>query len=157
LFQEELRYYLMTERGLSQNRVNELIPIYPSNAPTIIQSQDLNVRNPPLFFIKNDMFDNKDKERNPKVSQSNQQTQHLPLEDIYREFINKRTSQRDLKKRTNSFDTISTKKRDVIQKIKSYLHVWPSASNNWVVSGIRTTTGKPFLCNDPHLSLLVLL
>jgi len=27
------------------------------------------------------------------------------------------------------------------------------ASNNWVVSGERTTTGKPFLANDPHLSM----
>ena len=27
------------------------------------------------------------------------------------------------------------------------------ASNSWVVSGDRTTTGKPFLANDPHLSL----
>jgi penicillin G amidase len=27
------------------------------------------------------------------------------------------------------------------------------ASNNWVFSGAKTTTGKPFLCNDPHLGL----
>jgi penicillin amidase len=27
-----------------------------------------------------------------------------------------------------------------------------AASNNWVVSGKRTTTGKPLLANDPHLS-----
>ncbi|HEY0384767.1 MAG TPA: penicillin acylase family protein, partial [Pyrinomonadaceae bacterium] len=26
-----------------------------------------------------------------------------------------------------------------------------AASNNWVVSGARTTTGKPLLANDPHL------
>ena len=26
-----------------------------------------------------------------------------------------------------------------------------AASNNWVVSGKRTTTGKPLLANDPHL------
>lgn len=25
------------------------------------------------------------------------------------------------------------------------------ASNNWVVHGSKTTTGKPVLCNDPHL------
>ncbi|MBL8020580.1 MAG: penicillin acylase family protein [Leptospirales bacterium] len=27
------------------------------------------------------------------------------------------------------------------------------ASNNWVVSGTRTTSGKPILCNDPHLEI----
>lgn len=27
------------------------------------------------------------------------------------------------------------------------------ASNNWVISGDRTTTGQPLLANDPHLSL----
>lgn len=30
----------------------------------------------------------------------------------------------------------------------------PAGSNSWVVSGTKTTTGKPFLANDPHLSLL---
>ena len=29
------------------------------------------------------------------------------------------------------------------------------ASNNWVVGGNLTNTGKPILCNDPHLQLLV--
>ncbi len=29
------------------------------------------------------------------------------------------------------------------------------ASNNWVISGFYTNTGKPLLCNDPHLSLTV--
>lgn len=29
------------------------------------------------------------------------------------------------------------------------------ASNNWVVSGSRTATGKPLLANDPHLQLTV--
>ncbi len=27
------------------------------------------------------------------------------------------------------------------------------ASNNWVVSGARTKSGKPLLANDPHLRL----
>jgi len=27
------------------------------------------------------------------------------------------------------------------------------ASNNWVVSGAKTASGKPFLCNDPHLEI----
>ncbi len=28
-----------------------------------------------------------------------------------------------------------------------------SGSNAWTVSGLKTKTGKPFLCNDPHLTL----
>ncbi len=28
-----------------------------------------------------------------------------------------------------------------------------NGSNNWAVSGSKTATGKPILCNDPHLSL----
>jgi len=27
------------------------------------------------------------------------------------------------------------------------------ASNNWVLSGTKTASGKPFLCNDPHLEI----
>ena len=27
------------------------------------------------------------------------------------------------------------------------------ASNEWAISGARTTTGKPILANDPHLDL----
>jgi penicillin amidase len=29
--------------------------------------------------------------------------------------------------------------------------VWTQASNNWVVSGKRTASGKPLLANDPHI------
>lgn len=29
--------------------------------------------------------------------------------------------------------------------------VWAQASNNWVVSGRRTASGKPLLANDPHI------
>jgi len=28
------------------------------------------------------------------------------------------------------------------------------ASNAWVIGGSRTKTGKPLLCNDPHLTLM---
>ncbi len=31
--------------------------------------------------------------------------------------------------------------------------VWPQGSNNWVVSGKRSVSGKPLLANDPHLFL----
>ncbi|MBN2025784.1 MAG: penicillin acylase family protein [Actinobacteria bacterium] len=31
------------------------------------------------------------------------------------------------------------------------MSVHAQGSNNWVLSGARTTTGKPLLCNDPHV------
>ncbi|MCO5230477.1 MAG: penicillin acylase family protein [Chitinophagales bacterium] len=37
--------------------------------------------------------------------------------------------------------------------IKEYLPQRGLGSNNWVVSGKKTSSGFPILCNDPHLSL----
>jgi len=48
---------------------------------------------------------------------------------------------------------------DALLKWKTEAEKWITpfrslfASNNWVVNGSRTTTGKPILCNDPHLEL----
>lgn len=30
---------------------------------------------------------------------------------------------------------------------------WAAASNSWVVSGARSASGRPILCNDPHLEI----
>jgi penicillin amidase len=35
--------------------------------------------------------------------------------------------------------------------LPSFAEDWTQASNNWVVSGKRTVSGKPLLANDPHL------
>jgi len=37
-----------------------------------------------------------------------------------------------------------------LEKILGY-NASVSGSNNWVVSGDRTKSGKPLLANDPHL------
>jgi penicillin amidase len=39
------------------------------------------------------------------------------------------------------------------QKLGALIGVDHGASNEWVVSGARTATGKPILANDPHLGL----
>jgi penicillin amidase len=45
---------------------------------------------------------------------------------------------------------------DRIRRINSLIPLGSSSahSNNWVVSGTRTHSGYPFVCNDPHLSML---
>ena len=99
---ELLRYRLLA-RGLSPERIAELLPPYPvasrsehrEDAPTILR--------------------------------------HLPT----------RPAQGEEKPLADLLDLSRTVPRFL------------EASNNWVVSGSRTVTGKPFLANDPHLGLQV--
>lgn len=91
---ELLRYRLLA-RGLSPERIAELLPPYPEDAPTILS-------HPPT---------------KPPQGEEN------PLAALL----------------------------DLARTVPRFLE----ASNNWVVSGSRTVTGKPFLADDPHLGLQV--
>lgn len=50
-----------------------------------------------------------------------------------------------------SLSQISNELRRSLERVGIYAEEI-AASNNWVVSGKRTVTGKPLLANDPHLS-----
>lgn len=57
-----------------------------------------------------------------------------------------------------NYSCLSSKLLDHTHTVRSYLG--PNAqegagSNNWVLSGERTTTGKPFFANDMHLGLTI--
>ncbi len=90
-WEEELLRHRLLARGVSPERLLELLPPYPEDAPTVLRAEDL----------------------------------RLPL------------------------------KRE--EAPSALLQMAPprylEASNNWVVAGSRTATGKPFLANDPHLAL----
>lgn len=45
------------------------------------------------------------------------------------------------------------KKSDAFDDLGRLLSLTNAASNEWVISGARTTSGKPILANDPHLGL----
>ncbi len=90
-WEEELLRHRLLARGVSPERLLELLPPYPEDAPTVLQAGDLN---PPL-----------EREEAPSAL----------LRMAPPRFL--------------------------------------EASNNWVVSGSRTATGKPFLTDDPHLGL----
>jgi penicillin amidase len=60
-------------------------------------------------------------------------------------------------KRTNSTDTLRFLQRDAERESQSLARLGLAAeslaaSNNWVISGKHTASGKPLLANDPHLS-----
>ncbi|WP_232822485.1 penicillin acylase family protein [Thermus sediminis] len=90
-WEEELRRHRLLARGVSPERLLELIPPYPEDAPTILRSEDL------------------------RLSLRREEAPIALLQMAPPRFL--------------------------------------EASNNWVVSGSRTVTGKPFLANDPHLGL----
>jgi penicillin amidase len=42
---------------------------------------------------------------------------------------------------------------DELRKVEELAGARGGGSNNWVVDGSRSATGKPLLANDPHLPL----
>lgn len=54
-----------------------------------------------------------------------------------------------------AWDSVDTSLLAVLDQVNQYVgrDVQGIGSNNWVISGSRTTTGKPLLANDPHLGI----
>lgn len=50
-------------------------------------------------------------------------------------------------------DSVYFHRRDSIWFTQEFKPDPDNGSNNWVVSGSKTKSGKPILCNDPHLNL----
>jgi penicillin G amidase len=50
-------------------------------------------------------------------------------------------------------DSVYFHRRDSIWFTEQFKPDPDNGSNNWVVSGTKTKSGKPILCNDPHLGL----
>lgn len=103
-WRSELQRYAWAAQGMSPERMAQLRPPYPEDAPTVLQSEDLKL--PP-----------------PAPGESQPARTLLALAHS---LPNNLVLAGDDKAR---------------------------ASNNWVISGSRTTTGKPLLANDPHLGL----
>ncbi|MFZ9588960.1 MAG: penicillin acylase family protein, partial [Chitinophagaceae bacterium] len=53
----------------------------------------------------------------------------------------------------DSADSLYFKRKDTIEFVEDYKPDPLNGSNNWVVGGSKTKSGKPILANDPHLSL----
>ncbi|KHG64543.1 penicillin acylase [Thermus sp. 2.9] len=92
-WEEELLRHRLLARGISPERLLELMPPYPEDAPTILSAEDL------------------------RLSLKREEAPSALLQMAPPRFL--------------------------------------EASNNWVVAGSRTATGKPFLADDPHLGLQV--
>lgn len=123
---ELLRLSLMKDRHLTPERIDELLPPYPKDAPTVVSWEAL---------------------REVNYSSSSRRSFDVHEESILLENVRleKELSKANLKEKKPLWEPPE--------------HLFPliarsiEASNNWVVSGKKTTTGKPLLANDPHLQL----
>jgi penicillin amidase len=54
-----------------------------------------------------------------------------------------------------SYGRLDTSILSAYREVKELAGIWgqPLGSNNWVVDGSKTATGRPILANDPHLSI----
>ncbi|HNJ59440.1 MAG TPA: penicillin acylase family protein, partial [Chitinophagaceae bacterium] len=50
-------------------------------------------------------------------------------------------------------DSLYLERKDTINNTPTVKPNKNNGSNNWAVAGIKTKSGKPILCNDPHLGL----
>lgn len=86
------------------------------------------------------------------------------IERLFIQFVQKNLDISKLKELfPNIADEITQEKLELIKKVKISEQIIPQsvkwnniipkmiASNNWVISGTKTKSGKPILANDPHL------
>ncbi len=102
-------------------------PHYPLDEPTIVQSEDFKMEGKRSAEAKGDSG----------------------IEAIYEDFF-KSAKKSNSQSSTNENINII----DLLKKYTGY-NIKLKASNNWVISGNRTLSGKPILCNDPHLEFEV--
>lgn len=144
---EALRFRLSRKRNLSIEEINELIPSYDSvNFPTALSASDL--QNDKSFY-SNQKFDF---QSNATLKENKFTIDSFKLKfgilDSVLSFLVQRLSL-NWKNNSVSFNGWISRwsqrfRHDGSQRMKAM-------SNNWVIGGSRTKSGKPILANDPHL------
>eukprot|EP01119_Soliformovum_irregulare_P000743 TRINITY_DN1054_c0_g1_i1.p1 TRINITY_DN1054_c0_g1~~TRINITY_DN1054_c0_g1_i1.p1 ORF type:complete len:615 (-),score=211.65 TRINITY_DN1054_c0_g1_i1:60-1904(-) len=122
--EEILRHQLLHNRKLTPERIEEIIPPYPTTGPTILSADDLpNIRRQ---SPRDESESQKSEFDRLKKEQSRSDSTLRPIRELYQDL-----SLLDIFK----------------------LKISHEASNNWVISGKKTNSGKPMMADDPHLDL----
>lgn len=169
----ELRRYKLLERGLSIERVLELLPLYPIENATVVHAEDLGLQNmtekeisaveskhtdhsgafiPPVRMTTQKATMDEAAHVDNLLSEQSQCQKHNPwLALLKQKLWNIVSSLRGLKERPTSLAFVD---QQVDHWMRRFLLNEDSfkASNNWVISGSSSKSGKPLLCNDPHLA-----
>lgn len=120
---EVVRFKLL-QNGTSLDRVNQIYPVYPSDGPVVLTTEDLNIHlTPEEIAALEKKFQNDSGAFIPKVNKN---------------------------KKPRTAYTMSA--YETMGKVVQQLFGSQKASNAWVVGGKFTSTKGPVLANDPHMA-----
>ena len=134
----ELKRYEMEKNwNVSRERLKELNPAYPLTSPTVLHDEDMTT-------VGNDGAEEKGREKGDVEGR----------EKTMRRSEKEGGKEKEKRKTVNG-DVLSAKLHDIFRRIPffSIPNEQHKFSNNWVIHGRHTSTGKPILANDPHLEL----
>lgn len=162
--QENLRYRLLLEQNLSPERIEQLWPPYPTDGPTVVQEEDMRRQQPRLVMSE---------EEQQQKHQERLNGQRMEFENLLRQqtafserkhaaaatAFHSKSQTRTSEPQQPQPQPLQQQKSNVVEGsklVRSFVQRFFSlnsarASNNWVINGSQTTTGLPFLANDPHL------
>jgi penicillin amidase len=127
--QREIIRYRMLQQGLTKERIDVLLPLYPKNMPTVLTAEELNITLSEQEIDELEaLFSDDSGYYQPAVVNN---TEPNPIQGFYKPMQQKLFR--------SAFDNVFIKP------------LMAKASNNWVVAGFFSKSGKPLLANDPHL------
>ncbi|EFC42979.1 penicillin amidase [Naegleria gruberi] len=137
--EKEVWRFKMMQRNITKDRVNELVPFYPTDMPTILSLEEMNLQNVPV-------------EEREKIEKAQQ--------DDSAAFIPKAIHNLTMSVMEEMFASLEESGEWGKQAVRSVLKgmVAPDitgnkASNNWVLGTKITANNGSLLANDPHLDL----
>ena len=140
---EWMRYTLLAGANLTYSQMNQILPPFStSKFPTVLTKNDLNTTSL------------RDHLHVVDAAAAVPSAEALAFYNSYRgsASVPPPTSIKQTNKEKNT--NKNKKKASTTKKVRLLRSIgFHGASNNWVVSGSRTDTGKPMLANDPHLQL----
>ncbi|KAF0979210.1 hypothetical protein FDP41_001553 [Naegleria fowleri] len=135
---KEVWRFKMMQRGITKQRINELVPYYPSDMPTILNAEEMNLEN--MTMAEREQIEKNQQDDSaafipPKI--------HNLTMSVMEEMFQKLEQSGEWGKQA-----VQSSLRSMISPDLMY----HKASNNWVLGSSITYNNGSILANDPHLS-----
>jgi acyl-homoserine lactone acylase PvdQ len=153
-------WLLLTNRSLDPSRIRELLPLHNDfdNSPNFVTPDDVlkaNLSGVPVPAVDDPTWLQQNKGRYRSQPSPSSEDEH---KSSARSSSSSSSSQRFPRSVTEAFRSLKLTHGMTAGSMGLGLglpdvddYALPKQSNNWVIHGSRTASGKPILANDPHL------